>query len=381
VSRLFLVVTLVTSGVALATSANASASMNPAPIPLMVVRVNDSSTVYVVTTSNEFEAKKPAACGSGCFLLRQSTDDGALFRYKSLPRIHYESDSLTGNLDQLVFATADDGYALMGVGAPTSLYVTLDGAGSWRREVIARNTTILGFTATTRELYAVIANCSKSLACTHYQLARSTLTARTWSFVPLPEWPTDVGVGMGAYGSTVWLTQQSTQTVWLLTSHDQGTTFTRKSAPEIGSVYACRMTATSSMTLWADCPTGMAVSFLFSGDGGTTWNRVPDRQFSGTGGGFFDPVSRSLAYLDFGPADSPGSKNLYRITNDGLSVKAVGKLPCKIADGLVFIDAQHGFAACDQNSSYASTVFLQTSNGGVTWKKNASFYDPFAGND
>jgi photosystem II stability/assembly factor-like uncharacterized protein len=168
--------------------------------------------------------------------------------------------------------------------------------------------------------------------------------------------------------------------VWLLTSHDQGQTFTRKSSPEIGSVYACRMTATSNKTLWADCPTGMAVSFLYSGDGGATWNRVPDHTFMGTGGGYFDPVSSTLAYLDFGPADSPGAKNLYRISNEGSTVKAVGKLPCKIADGLVFTDALHGFAACDKNQTYASTVLLQTSNGGLTWKENASFYDPFAGN-
>jgi photosystem II stability/assembly factor-like uncharacterized protein len=343
----------------------------------MVVRANDSSTVYVVSTDNEFQANHPAACGMGCFLMRRTTDGGAHFSYLALPPIHYESDSLTGNLDQLIFATGDDGYALMGVSTSTTLYVTLDGAGSWHREVIARGTTILGFSATSSELYAVVAKCSKSSACTDYEIARSPLTAREWTLTPLPKWPADTGVGMGAFGSTVWLTQQSTRTVWLLTSHDGGTTFTRKSAPEIGSVYACRMTATSGVTLWADCPTGMAVSFLYSGNSGTTWNRVPDRQFSGTGGGYFDPVSSTLAYLDFGPADSPGAKNFYRITDKGLDVKAVGKLPCKIADGLVFTDALHGFAACDQNDSYLSTVFLQTSDGGRTWHRNASFYDPF----
>jgi photosystem II stability/assembly factor-like uncharacterized protein len=351
--------------------------MNPAPVPLMVVRANQSATVYVVSTDNEFQAKRPSACGTGCYLMRRTTDGGAHFSYLSLPPIHYEADSLTGNLDQLVFANSDDGYALMGVGTPTTLYVTLNGAGSWHREVIASGTMILGFTATSHELYAVVAHCSKSSVCSHYEIARSALTAQAWTVSPLSKWPRDVGVGMGAFGSTVWLTQQSTQTVWLLTSHDGGTTFTRKSAPGIGSVYACRMTATSPTTLWADCPTGMAVSFLYSGDSGTTWNRVPDGQFAGTGGGFFDPVSNALAYLDFGPADSPGTRNLYRITDEGLDLKAVGKLPCKIANGLVFIDALHGFAACDQNDTFPSTIFLQTTNGGRTWHRNASFYDPF----
>ena len=376
---MFVAVFLMT-GVIFTDGSVAGSSMNPPPIPLMVVRANLSTTVYVVTTDNEFEANNPASCGTGCFLLRRTTDNGALFRFETLPPLHYESDSLTGNLDQLVFANTEDGYALIGVGVPTSLYVTLDGAGSWHRAKIASGVTILGFAATSNQLYAVVARCSKSMACTQYQLARSNLNARRWTLVALPKWPLHMGVGMGAYGSTVWLTQQSTRTVWLLTSRNRGATFTRSSAPDIGSVYACRMTATSDETIWADCPTGMEVSFLYSGDGGTTWIRVPNGQFSGTGGGFFDPVSSALAYLDFGSANSPGAKNLYRITDAGRSVKAVGELPCKMADGLVFTDATHGFAACDQNNSYASTVLLQTSNGGISWKKNASFYDPFAGN-
>ena len=57
----------------------------------------------------------------------------------------------------------------------------------------------------------------------------------------------------------------------------------------------------SPTALWAECPTGMLASFFYSGDAGVHWTSVSRYEYSGTGGGAFDPVSSSLAYLDFGP--------------------------------------------------------------------------------
>jgi hypothetical protein len=136
------------------------------------------------------------------------------------------------------------------------------------------------------------------------------------------------------------------------------------------------MTATSDTSLWAECPTGMSSSFHYSGNGGRTWNAIPVRQFSNTGGGFFEPVSDSLAFMALGLADSSGSKNFYRVTNEGRSTAAVGRLPCNIVNGLAFTDATHGFAACDERNSFSSTILLKTSNGGATWSPATSFYTP-----
>jgi hypothetical protein len=372
--RLSVVTLLVASGATI--TSTAGSSMNPLPIPLRVVQADDSKTVFVVSTDNLFDANHPSSCGSNCYQLHRTTDDGAHFTVLELPPVHYVAGTLTGNLDKLIFANVRDGYALTGVGVPTNLYVTHDGAATWHHETIAKDSTILSFAATRDVLYAVIARCTKSFTCTHYQLARSSLTAHAWTIVPLPAW-TAQGVGMGAMDSTVWLSQQTATAALLWTSRNMGSTFVRTSAPPLLSVNGCQLTATSTTSLWADCPTGMQVSFLFSSDSGSTWNRVPSRQFFGTGGGNFDPVSRSLAYLAFGSGNPPGPKNFYRITNDGLTVKAVGRLPCQYAQALVFTDSLHGFAACQAKTSLLSTVLLHTSDGGATWKRDAAFDNPF----
>jgi len=114
-----------------------------------------------------------------CYQLRRTNDEGAQFTYLNLPRTTSASGSSTGDLKRLFFANPLDGYALMGSGAPTTLEVTHDGAQSSHREVIADSTTILGFSATRSELFAVVAQCSTAMVCKNYRLARSSLTART----------------------------------------------------------------------------------------------------------------------------------------------------------------------------------------------------------
>jgi photosystem II stability/assembly factor-like uncharacterized protein len=128
------------------------------------------------------------------------------------------------------------------------------------------------------------------------------------------------------------------------------------------------MTAMTTQAIWAECPTGMDVSFFYSGDAGATWNRIlPAHGFGGTGGGTFDPVSSTVAYIDYG--DSNGPKNLYRITNEGRTGTAVAKLRCNIDSGLVFTDARNGLVACDAKNTNATTYLMRTTDGGVTWTK------------
>jgi hypothetical protein len=370
-NRLTCVIALFFLGVALATGAlSAGAAKGPVLAPQLLARVNGSSTVYVLSTSADFESDNPAACNyQACFHLQRTNDNGAHFTTGHLPSITFANGSLLGNLSQVIFATMDDGYILLGGSPVATLKVTVDGAKTWHSESIAPDVSILDFTTTHSELYAVIAHCPKSGECTNYRIARSPLSANRWSFTKLAKWPSGMGVGMGAYGSSVWLTQQTHATVVVFSSHNRGRTFTRSSAPKLGSVYACSITAMSTTALWAECPTGMSVSFFYSGDGGVHWNVLPVVQFAGTGGGAFDPVSSTVGYLAYGPSDTPGAKNLYRITNDGRTMTPVGRLACNIVNGLVFTDTMHGLAACDRGNTQATTYLLQTFDGGATWKK------------
>ncbi len=335
--------------------------------PQLLDRVNGSSTVYVVSTSSNFESNNPAVCNyQACFHLQRTNDNGAHFTTVHLPPIAFKNGSLLGNVSQMTFATAEDGYILLG-GPVESLKVTLNGATTWRSATIAPDVSILDFTATHNELYAVIAHCTINGPCGNYRLARSPLTATSWTFTALTKWPSGVGVGLGAYGSNVWLTQQTPSNVVVWTSHDYGHTFTRSSAPKLASVHACSITATSASALWATCPSGMEVSFFYSSNSGLDWNTLPVERFSGTGGGAFDPVSSTIAYLAYGRENSPSSRNLYRVTNDGRTMSAIGRLRCNIVGGLVFTDALHGLAACDRANTQATTELVRTSDGGVTW--------------
>jgi len=55
VTRLSLALIIFAPIVTLTIASDAGSSMNPPPIPLMVVRINDSKTVYVVSTDNLFD--------------------------------------------------------------------------------------------------------------------------------------------------------------------------------------------------------------------------------------------------------------------------------------------------------------------------------------
>src|ERR1035437_4699471 len=98
----------------------------------------------------------------------------------------------------------------------------------------------------------------------------------------------------------------------------------------------------------------MLVSFFYSDDAGVHWTSVSRYEYAGTGGGAFDPVSSSLAYLNFGPYTTR-VKDLYAITNSGQKMTAVGNLACTSNNYLVFSDADHGLAICQKNGTVTST--------------------------
>jgi hypothetical protein len=380
--RLLIVIVLAVAATSLATTRTVNAAMNPAPVPLMLVRINETSTVYVVSTSSYFDPAHPSACDpQDCYLLKRTTNNGASFTLLNLPPVSYQKNSIAGNLVNLEFANSLDGYALLREGVFLTLYVTLDGAASWHRQSIARGEQILALVADRNQLFALIAHCANNHTCTDLRQARSTPAARTWTVATLPRtFPHSFYqnyFGIAAYGPNVWATIQGPKSPVVYTSHDQGRTFTVSLAPSLGSVTACSLTADSARALWAQCPTGMMVSFFHSGDAGVHWTNIDHRGYSGTGGGYFDPVSGSLAYLDYGQTGPSRPKNLFRITNAGRVSTPAGVLRCNDVFGLVFTDLHHGLAICSQGYTLASTDLLRTSDAGATWRRVTAFYQRF----
>ncbi len=380
--RLTMVTVLAVSGTVLSTLTSVNAAVNPAPVPVMLVRANDSSTVYVVSTTSYFDPAHPAACDpQACYLLKRTTNNGASFTVMNLPHVGYLKNTIAGTLEDLVFANPRDGYALVRDGVFSTLFVTSNGASTWHRQTITPGEHVLLLIANQGQLYALIARCASNHTCTHLRAARSTLSARRWTVTALPRGLPHAFYsnyfGVTAFGSNVWLTLQGSKTPLLYISHNRGTTFTSAPAPSLGSVTACSLTAESQSSLWATCPTGMMVSFFYSGDAGAQWVNVDRLGYAGTGGGYFDPVSSSLAYLDYGQTGPSRPENLFRITNAGRTSLPAGVLHCDDVFGLVFTDARHGLAICNHHSTLASTYLLRTSDGGSTWSQAAAFYERF----
>ena len=331
-------------------------------IALLLTRVAGTPLTFVVTAQS-------ATCShQGCFHLLRTVDNGASFTARHLPPISSASGSSLGNLSQLTFANAHDGYASLEVGDSFVWYATTNGARSWRRLSAGPGESIVRLDPTPGELYAIIAHCIRAFTCSNYHLAHSPLAGDRWTKEPVPGPLASGDFSLSASGTNVWINLQGREVPLLFTSHNQGRTFSQRSASSLVSVVACAVTPTSSSVLWAECPTGMLVSFFYSGDAGAKWRSISRYAFAGTGGGTFDPVSSSLAYLDFGPY-SKGSKDLYRITNSGKTMRAVGNLACTSTNYLDFVDSTDALAICQMNGSTSSTSLVRTSNGGEVWTK------------
>ena len=342
---------------------NAVTAPQSAQIPLFVTGVAGTPIAFVVSANS-------AECASGrCMELQRTSDNGAHFTTLHLPPIVAARGSALGNLSQLIFTDSTDGYASLDDARSFVWYATTDGAQSWHRVSVTPGESILQLVPTHRELYAVMAHCVKRYTCTDYRFARSSLSASSWSTVALPSTLFKAGFTMAAYGSDIWLNLESPGSPLLYTSQNGGRTFSHSTASPLASVSGCSLTPMSSRTVWAECPTGMDVSFFHSSDAGVHWISISRYAYGGTAGGAFDPVSSSLAYLNFG-IFSTRAKGLYVITNSGHQMSAVGNLACTSTDELVFSNAARGLVICTKNGADVSmTYLLRTTDGGRQWSK------------
>jgi hypothetical protein len=275
--------------------------------------------------------------------------------------------SAVGSLDRLVFANLKDGFAVVGE-STLKLYATTNGARSWH-EVTPPRTSWYGLVVTANAILVTTDKCTQhGDSCGDFHEWRSSLKGVHWSELP-QLWQTGSGAkdnyygpSVAAFANVVWEQELSYMATYLWISHDGGEHFTRIPAPKLGSVAGCQFTPMSALELWAQCPTGMEVSFFHSSDGGVQWTHVPQSQFSGTGGGAFDPVSSEVAYLDYGLAGN--GRNLVQVRGGGDRTTNVGELNCTDVS-LNFTGVADGLAVCVHN--YATYELLRTTDGGTQW--------------
>jgi hypothetical protein len=352
-----------------------ASTVNDGFSPRMLVRVGSSPLVFVLGY---------ATCThKQCLELLRTDNNGTSFTNVSAPPVVDIKYSIAGTLDQLVFANAQDGYALVGanggegVNDGTELYATFNGARTWTREPLPAGDNLSRVAVSSDTLYGVTMHCATpsngNERCTNYLLVHSSLAVTKWSSAALPNgdaFPSGGYVGnVAAFGSNVWLTEGAKWSL-LVSSRNHGTLFTTftPTFPALASIARCDLTAVSNSSLWASCPTGMQVSFAYTSDAGAKWTDVPTKQFSGTGGGYFDPVSSSLAYLDYG-----GPRSLYRVNDSGRVMTKVETLQCSKVNSsvgaLVFTAAHSGLAICTPDGLWSRARLEQTTNGGTTWRR------------
>ena len=281
--------------------------------------------------------------------------------------------ALAGTLDALQFANQRDGYALLGANGPKSLYVTTNGAKSWHEVTAAKGVTIVSLTPTAASLYGMSATChstSHARTCQDFRLARAPLTASSWSFETLPSLSLQGGffaTNIAASGESVRISSQTKRSL-ITSSTNAGANWKTRTAAPLASISGCALTAMSTKDLWAACPTGMLESFFSSVDAGATWQVLKGKPFAGTGGGYFDPVSSGLAYLDYGT-----SKPLVRLTDHGRTSTALGPINCSSSNAsvraLTFTNEQDGLSICVPNGANVTARLEATSDGGATWQQ------------
>ena len=356
--RAFLVAMIALSPVVIASPAESTTSA----IPVLLVSVPHSKFAYVLESAN-------SGCGHTlCLWFSRISDPPAPTSDRTFPPLHAFSGQPTGNIESLQFTSLDDGYLWTKEGRVSALYVTTNGARTWRRTVTTSSLMpVHPFGATQGHIYFVTETCSGMGICRDFRLHAAGSSGANWTSRPLALSPDTSGVGLGAIGSDLWIEEGPITGTRILFSRDAGRTFTQWT-PNIYDVpTGCIMTASTQKNIWAQCPTGMNWLYEVSVDGGHHWRAIDTGGFIPTTAGCaLDPLNASVAFVDLGANAQLNGDNLLKSGPGGTTTK-VGVLGCTILLDLDFIDSSHGLADCQETQATKSTVLLMTSNGGMTW--------------
>jgi hypothetical protein len=351
---------------AIGTSPARGTNAHPTPLtPIEIVSAGLFAPLYVLGSTG---------CeGPSCLHLVQTTITGHRDTSVSLPPLQHFRDGIGGTtLESLSFASELNGYALVGTTSTVTLFVTHDGATTWQKISALPGLQFqrISVSGTGTLVYATMAKCkSFNDDCVDLTVAKSALWPVHWTALQLPSIPNN-GLNGGipdvsADVTTVWLSEWENNAEVIWRSTNEGATFHKTTEPKLVSINGCSLDLVIPEDAWAQCSTGMLVSFFYSSDAGAHWVNIPQRPYGGTSGGFFAPTWNSVAYIDYGQTPN----NVYRVNMRDDVAAHMGELNCDITESPVFM-ADGGLVVCTTNrGDSSSSALFSTSDGGTVWHK------------
>ena len=351
-------------------SSSASTPATKSPQPVLLSQVGLSNVLYVLWTRN-------CANDKSCYALERSDDGGQTFTRVNAPPVTFGRTNQSGPLYELDFANGNDGLAVVQIAnSQTALYATFNGGVSWQRDIIRADQRVNTVASTSTAFYAVTSSCpNPHKSCASGQLDSSPVTSSHWTAHFLPIGLKDVSAlpNIAAFGNDVWLTTQEQVgpgTAFLATSYDGGKTFAIRSKPLLSSIVACGLTATSTVTLWAQCDQGMMHGdIVFSHDGGATWS-YGHGGISHFGFGTFDPIS-TFAAVFINYMDGAQRPDIQLLSAPLSKSVALGRPPGTNITQLLFVNPVQGVALGHGNGTGQFDTLYETSDGAKQWRVSA----------
>ena len=320
-----------------------------------------SPVSFTADSANEYWVLGRVSCRAGrCFSILHTTDGGRTFDRLPAPALPAE-----GLVPALRFTDRHNGFAFV-PGIRGVLYVTHDGAASWRRASLRG---VLALATGGGNAYAVTARCGLQ-RCARYRFERSPASSDVWRATALPFTPDGAVVDLTARGSRVWLLgtpagAARSRSDLLARSVDSGRSFVTGAGPCFPGLGGA-LSPVSATVVWAVCPTGMMAGASRSTDGGITFRTVRTPPLANSA--VLAPASRASAVLARNGARSP----LLRTADGGVTWKVARTPgPAVDVDWIGFTDARAGAALVqtpfDASLQAGSQSLWRTSDGGAHW--------------
>lgn len=271
-----------------------------------------------------------------------------------------------GTVRAMVFATPEIGYILEGKSEAQVLFVTTNGAHTWRRSPIPHDDTIWGLTATSTHLYALFVHCSTSHGCSSMELVHAPLRATWWRGVKIPvgtfsEQPLGQVTGHGEMAMFAAISKDGER---IYVSHDGGRSFVSSTHPNLQGSADCTLVAADVQRVWALCRGTSRDTLHLSDNSGTSWRVFVRQPHDVRPSGIFALTGdNDFAYVYTGGARD----NIVRMNLGANRQHVVGTIGCRRVASMTFMSVADGYAIC--NLTNDATQLERSKSGGESWRR------------